>query len=183
MPNSHVGHPERWSPHILQPARTSLSPLGTPLSRWPGFTRLSACWVQCSDRSRRSSSDVVRNIWDIYIQELSFVPWEVRERLRTACNTNDVDASWQIWSTRLRRVLFAPTTLLGGPALSGPSRIHRGGQLSLRTRRLVSRNKDRICRTGHADEFDVTNSGFFINPSLAPVLPFRRRFTSVCTRH
>ena len=60
---------------------------------WP------ACWVHCSDRrSRRSSSDKVRNIWDVCIQELSFVLKEVRERLRTACNTDDVDASWQIWS-------------------------------------------------------------------------------------
>ena len=32
----------------------------------------------------------------------------------------------------------------------------------------------------HADEFDVTNSGFFVNSSLAPVLRFRRWFMSVC---
>ena len=30
-----------WVTHILQSARTSLSLLGTPLLRWPGFTRLS----------------------------------------------------------------------------------------------------------------------------------------------
>ena len=41
-----------------------------------------------------SSSETVRNIWDVYIQELSFVPGEGRERLRTACNTDDVDATW-----------------------------------------------------------------------------------------
>ena len=31
-----------------------------------------------------------------------------------------------------------------------------------------------------ADDFDVTNSGSFVNSSLAPVLRFRRRFVSVC---
>ena len=32
----------------------------------------------------------------------------------------------------------------------------------------------------HADEFHVTNSGFFVDSSLAPVLRLRRKFMSVC---
>ena len=54
------------------------------------------------------------------------------------------------------------------------------GQLSLRTRRLGGRCRDRIYRMNRADEFDVAHSGFFLNSSLAPVLRFRRCFVSVC---
>ena len=68
----------------------------------------------------------------------------------------------------------------GGPALSRPSSYVGRGHLSLRTERLGGRCKDRIYRMDHADEFDVTNSGFFVNSYLAPVLRFRRRFMSVC---
>ena len=32
-------------------------------SLWP------ACWIQCPDRPRQSSSQAVQNIWDVYIQE------------------------------------------------------------------------------------------------------------------
>ena len=32
------------------------------------------------------------------IQELSFVPVGIRKRPYAACDTNDVDATWQIWS-------------------------------------------------------------------------------------
>ena len=56
---------------------------------WP------ASWVECPDRSRRSPSPAVQNIWDVYIREVSFVlwDWEVREQLFTACDTTDVNAS------------------------------------------------------------------------------------------
>ena len=47
---------------------------------------------------RRSKSEEVQNILDVYNQEISSVPMGVRERLRAACDTDDVDASWQIWS-------------------------------------------------------------------------------------
>ena len=35
---------------------------------------------------------------DVYLQELSFVPTEVREQLRAVCDGKDVDASWNLWS-------------------------------------------------------------------------------------
>ena len=45
---------------------------------------------------------------------------------------------------------------------------------------MGGRCHDRIYHVDHADEFDATHSGFFINSSLAPFLRFRRRFVSVC---
>ena len=53
------------------------------------------------------------------------------------------------------------------------------GRLHLCTERLGGRFEDRIYRTNHADEFDVTHSAFFMNSSLAPVLRFRSRLKSV----
>ena len=68
----------------------------------------------------------------------------------------------------------------GGPALESPCSYVGTGQHSLHTKRLGGRCKDRLYRMDHADEFDVTSSGFFVTSSLAPVLRFRRRFMSVC---
>ena len=48
---------------------------GTHSSLWP------ACWLQCPDRSRSSASQEVRDIWDVYIREVGFVPFAVREHL------------------------------------------------------------------------------------------------------
>ena len=45
---------------LSSPARTH-SPL------WP------ACWLQFPDRSRSSTSQEVRDIWDVYIREVGFV--------------------------------------------------------------------------------------------------------------
>ena len=105
---------------------------------------------------------------------------EVRERLGAACNTTDVDASWRIWSKEAEASLVRAYHTAGGPALAGSSSFIGRGHLSLRTGRLGGRCKDRIYRTDHADEFDVTNSGFFVNSSFALALRFRRRFISVC---
>ena len=70
--------PERWFlPHFAIRTDFSISTWGATVEMarvyspiWP------ACWVQCRDRSRRSPSEMVRNTWDVYIQELSFVPRE-----------------------------------------------------------------------------------------------------------
>ena len=76
--------PDRWfPPHFA--VRTAFS-----ITAWDATVEMArvfspiwpACWVQCPDRSTRSSSDTLRNIWDVNIQELSFVPRNVRERLR-----------------------------------------------------------------------------------------------------
>ena len=81
---------------------------------WP------ACWVQCPDRSRRPSLEACKTFWDVYKQELSFVPGMTRERLRTACNTYDVDASRQIWSKEVEASLVRAYHTASGPALAGP---------------------------------------------------------------
>ena len=81
---------------------------------WP------ACWVQCPDRSRRSSLEACKTFWDVYKQKLSFVPRKTRERLRTTCNTYDVDASWQIWSKEAEASLVRAYHTASGPALAGP---------------------------------------------------------------
>ena len=59
---------------------------------WP------ACWLDCPDRSRSSPTSVVRDIWDVYIREVGFVPLEVRTNLFRLCNSSDVDSSWLLWS-------------------------------------------------------------------------------------
>ena len=76
-------------------------------------------WLDCPDRSRRSPSPAVQNIWDVHIQEVGFVPREVREELFTVCNSPDVDASWLLWNREaeasLARALilaFSSTRLL-----------------------------------------------------------------------
>ena len=169
------------SPHHFA-NRSSLS-----LSAWDATVNMAsvyspiwpACWVECPDRSRRSPSPAVQNIWDVYIQEVSFVPREVREQLFTVCDTTDVDASWRIWSREVEASLARACLTAGFPALSNPGSYVGRSQLSLRTKRLGGSCRDRIYRMDRADDFDVTNSGFFVNSSLAPVLRFRRRFVSV----
>ena len=126
---------------------------------------------------------MVQNIWDVCIQELSFVPMNVRERSRAACDTNDVDASWQIWTEEAEASLIRAYRTAGGPAVAGPDYSGGTGQLSSRTERLGRRRGEdgggagvkTEFSTDHSDEFDVTNSRFFFNnSSLAPVLRFRR---------
>ena len=154
-----------------------------PLSIGLGFIHplWPACWLDCPDRSRRSSSHAVQNIWDVYIQEDGFVPREVREQLLTACNSPDVDASWLLWSREAEASLVRAYLSAGAPSsLSNPGSYVGRGQLSICTMRLGGRCRDRIYRIDRADEFDVTHSGFFINSSLVLVLHFRRRFVSVC---
>ena len=155
-------------PSILQSARSSLSLLGTPLLTWPESTRPSGqpvgLIVQIAPGVSPSAS--VQNIWDVHVQELSFVPSEVREQLLAACDTTDVDASWRFWSREAEASLARAYLTAGGPALSNPSSCVGRGQLSLRTKRLGGRCRDRIYRMDRADHFDVTNSGFFVN-SLA----------------
>ena len=87
----------------------------------------------------------------------------MREQLFTVCDTTDVDASWRIWS---RESLILAVMWVGANSPCAPSDWEAG--------------VDRINRMNCADDFDVTNSGFFVNSALAPVLRFRRRFMSVC---
>ena len=104
--------------------------------------------------------------------ELSFVPLEVWKRLRAACDTNDVDASCQIWSKEaeasvIRAYHTAGSLVLAGPNCSGC----REASYFLRTKRLGGRCNDRKYRADRAAKFDVS-----IDSWLAPVLRFCRSF-------
>ena len=66
---------------------------GVHSHNWP------ACWVQCAERSRQSMSEAVQNIWDDYLQEPSFVPMVVWERVRAAC-----DPRGRFGARKLKRV-------------------------------------------------------------------------------
>ena len=81
---------------------------------WP------ACWLQYPDRSRSSPSHEVQNIWDVYIQEVGFVPFAVREQLFRLCNSPDVDSSWLLWSREAEASLARAYLSAGGPHLSNP---------------------------------------------------------------
>ena len=41
------------------------------------------------DRSRSSASPEVRDVWDVSIKEVGFVPYEVQEQLLRLCNSPD----------------------------------------------------------------------------------------------
>ena len=98
--NACYASPDRWfTPHFSVCAEFSLSAWDATVDRarthsplWP------ACWLQFPDRSRSSASREVRDIWDVYIREVGFVPFAVREQLFHLCNSSDVDSSWLLWS-------------------------------------------------------------------------------------
>ena len=176
--------PDRWfTPHFSVSAEFSLSAWDATVERarthsplWP------ACWLQVPDRSRSSGSPEVRDIWDVYIREVGFVPLAVREQLVRLCNSPDVDSSWLLWSREAEASLARAYLSAGGPSLLGPSSYVGRGSLSLSvySMRLGGQCHDRIYHGDRSDEFDVTHFGFFFNSSLAPVLRFRRSFVSVC---
>ena len=73
---------------------------GTPRLSLPClFPLWPACWIQCPDPSRKSSSSEVQNVRDIKIQELRFVSIEVRDRVRSPSLGNDGDAR-NLWSQK-----------------------------------------------------------------------------------
>ena len=174
--------PDRWfTPHFAVYAEFSLSAWDATVDRartyfplWP------ACWLQCTDRSRSSASQEVRNNWDVYIREVGFVPFAVREHLFRLCNSSDVGSSWLLWSREAEASLARAYLSAGGRLLSNPSSYVGRGSRSICTMRLGGRCHDRIFHVDRSDEFDVTHFGFFLNSSLAPVLRFQRSFVSVC---
>ena len=144
------------------PGFTPLPPLSTPLPTWP------ACWVQCTDRTRSSSSEMVKNIWDVYLQQLSSMPTRVREQLRQTCDSNDEDAAWRLWSCEAEACLIRAHQAAGRPALARADSIGRG-KLSLCDRRLGGRRRYRIYRTDHADPVDVASA--LLHLSSHPSVP------------
>ena len=59
--------PDRWFvPHFAVFAESALSAWDATVERARVYSRLwPACWLTCSDRSRRSPSHAVQNIWDV----------------------------------------------------------------------------------------------------------------------
>ena len=131
--------PDRWfTPHFAVCAEFSLSAWDATVERarihsplWP------ACWLNCPDRSRSSQSHEVRDIWDVYIREVGFVPLEVRSHLFRLCNSPDVDSSWLLWSREAEASLARAYLSAGGPPLSNPGSYVGRGYLSICTMRLV----------------------------------------------
>ena len=68
--------PDRWFiPHFAVNTEFSLSAWDATVDRARVFSPLwPACWLESPDRSRRSPSHAVQGIWDVYIQEVGFVP-------------------------------------------------------------------------------------------------------------
>ena len=172
--------PDRWfTPHFavyvefalsVWDAIVDMATTHSPL--WP------ACWLQCPDRSRSSKSQEVQNIWDVYIREVGFVLFAVREQLFRLCNSPDVDSSWLLWSREAEASLARAYLSAGGPPLSNPSSYVGRSSLSICSMRLGGRCHDRIYHVDRAEEFNVIHSGFFLNSSLAAVFRFRSRHLS-----
>ena len=104
------------------------------------------------DRSRSSTSSEVRDIWDVYIREVGFVPLAVREELSHLCSSPDVDSSWLLWSKEAEASLARAYIAAGGPPLSGPSGYVGRGSLSMYSMRLGGRCHDRIYHVDRSDE-------------------------------
>ena len=143
--------PDCWFiPHFAVYAELSLSAWDAPVERARVYSPLwPACWLNCPDRSRSFPSPEVQNIWDVYIQEVGFVPCEVRDKLFTLCNSPDVDASWLSWSREAEASLARAYLSAGGPPLSNPGSYVGRGSLSIYTMRLGGRCHDRIHRIAH----------------------------------
>ena len=127
--------PDRWfAPYFAVCAEFVLSSWDATVERarihsplWP------ACWLNCPDRSRSSQSNEVQYIWDVYIQEVGIVPFEVRGKLIQLCNSSDVDSSWLLWSREAEASLARAYLAAGGPPLSNPGSYVGRGSLSICT--------------------------------------------------
>ena len=118
-----------------------------------------SCWLNCPDRSRSSQSHEVQNIWDVYIREVGFLPFEVFH----LCDCSDVDSSWLLLSREAEASLARAYLAAGGPPFSNPGSYVGRGSPSICTMRLGGRRHDRIHHVDRADGFDVTHSDFFLN--------------------
>ena len=81
----------------------------------------------------------VQLIWDVYIREVGFVPFAVREQLFRLCNSPDVDSSWLLWSREAEASLARAYLSAGGPPLSNPCSYVGRGSVSICSMRLGGR--------------------------------------------
>ena len=108
--------PDRWFiPHFAVYAEFSLSAWDATVDRARVYSPLCqpvGLIVQIAPDVLPSHA--VQNIWDVYIQEVGFVPREVREQLFVACNFPDIDASWLLWSREAEASLARAYLSAGG---------------------------------------------------------------------
>ena len=78
---------DRWfRPHFAVSARFGIGAWSAEIQVAQVTSLLArACWIDCPDRSRYSSSQPVQKIWETYLELLQFVPVEVRHLLYRAC--------------------------------------------------------------------------------------------------
>ena len=121
---------------------------------------------------------------DVYRDELGVVPDEVVLALRGAASRSSVDDFWTIWSRNAEAGLFRAYSKAGGPTVAGSSASLGRGLLRIRNRRLGGRAAGGkastwLYRVSRGDDVDVHCTQYFVNSTLSPVLPFRRRLKSV----
>ena len=139
-----------------------------------------ASWLNFPDRSRYSVSKAVQDVWGVYLDMLQFVPLETREQLHKAClEEPNVDAAWHIWCKAAENGLLCAYKAAGGPQPQGDLPFLGRGKAVFRNRLLGGRAPGRVHRPAKADPIDSANCFSFINSSLAPVVLFRRRLSSV----
>ena len=137
---------------------------------WP------ACWLDIPDRSSSSSCRVVQDVWDVDRDELGMVPDDVVLALRDAASRSSVDDFWSIWSRSAEDGSFRAYSRAGGPTAAGSATFLGGCLLRIRSRRLGGRavggsGSSRLYRVIHGDDVDVHCAQYFVNSSLAPVVP------------
>ena len=108
--------PDRWfTPHFAVYAEFALSAWDATVDRARVYSPLwPACWLDCPDRSRRSPSHAVQNIWDVYIQEVGFVPREVWVQFLIAVEASSPYApcDWEVGVAIVSIVLIVPMSLM-----------------------------------------------------------------------
>ena len=99
-----------------------------------------ACWLDCPDRSRYSSSKSVQEVWRVYLDLLRFVPVEVRQQLHWAClEEPNVDTAWSIWSGAAEVGLLSAYKVARGPCPQSDAPFFGRGKAVFRTRLIGGR--------------------------------------------
>ena len=145
---------------------------------WP------ACWLDTLDRSSSSSTRVVKDVWDVYRNELGMVSEGVVLALRDAASRSSLDDFLVYLEQECRIGFFLAYSKAGGPTAAGSSAFLGRSLLRIRSRRLGGRavggrGSSKRYRLSQGDEVDAHCAQYFVNSSLAPVLLFRRRLKSV----
>ena len=153
----------RWSVEVTQPCRV------TPL--WPAF------WVLAVDRTRSSRSVEVRDIWDVYVHVLQFIPGGDADRINSALLDRDIDLAWEAWSAAAERSLATAMREAGGPMPSGGLEGGRG-RARFQSVRLGGK---RMCRyrPSLVEPLDATEVHLFRSQSVAPLLTAKKRLRCV----